>query len=285
MKENELSPLQQKVSKVLFGINTRSGRAFEVLLSIIILISVLGVMLETVEQIQIRYGKLLYILDWTVTIVFTIEYGLRIYSIKKPEKYITSFFGIVDLLSILPTYLGLFFVGTHYLSVIRALRLLRVFRIFKLGRFMKEGKIIIDALRVSQPKIMVFLFFVVIVVVIIGSLMYLIEGGQNSDFSSIPLSIYWAIVTLTTVGYGDITPHTELGQFVSALVMILGYVVIAVPTGIVANDIINTEKDNLPKTKEKCGKCTRMGHEEDAICCKYCGETLTSKRSLQMSYQ
>lgn len=271
-QDKELSPLQKKVHRIIFGTETPTGKIFDIALLILILLSVVTVMLETVSSIQVRYAKLFYALEWGFTIVFTIEYLLRLYTVKRPMQYAGSFFGVVDLLSILPTYISLFFVGTHYLSVIRALRLLRVFRIFKLGHFMKEGTIIIEAMKASRPKIMVFLFFVTVMVTIFGSVMYLIEGGQNPDFTSIPRSVYWAIVTLTTVGYGDITPQTEFGQFISALVMILGYSVIAVPTGIVTNELINSDARSIHHVS--CYGCASEGHDYDAKFCKYCGERL-----------
>jgi voltage-gated potassium channel len=217
------------------------------------------------------------VLEWVFTLAFTLEYLLRLYCVERPMSYAKSFFGIVDLLSILPTYISLVVVGTHYLLVIRALRLLRIFRILKLGHFVREGRVLIDALRSSREKITVFMIFVLLMVTIIGAVMYLVEGGQNPNFSSIPRAIYWAIVTLTTVGYGDITPTTSFGQFLSAIVMILGYAVIAVPTGIVSVGLMNREKKTNVNT-QNCRFCGREGHADDALYCKYCGKPLHQRR-------
>ena len=230
-------------------------------------------MLESVEHIDAKYHKLFYFLEWVFTIFFTIEYFLRLYCVYRPMKYATSFFGIIDLLAIIPTYISLFLTGTHYLLVIRALRLLRVFRIFKLANFLKEGKVISSALKASQAKITVFLVFILLMVTILGSIMYMVEGGQDSNFTSIPRSIYWAIVTLTTVGYGDIAPQTELGQFLASIVMIMGYAVIAVPTGIVSAEMVNANNAE-PTNTQACRYCTTEGHDDDAIYCKNCGEIL-----------
>jgi len=252
------------------------GRTFDISLLIVISISVLIVMLESVDYIQVKYATLFFVLEWIFTIIFTIEYGLRIYAVYRPLKYMTSFFGVIDLLAILPAYLSLFFAGTHYLIVIRALRLIRIFRIFKLGHFLKEGAIITSALRASRAKIFVFLTSVTLLVIIIGAIMYLVEGGNNDKFSSIPRGIYWAIVTLTTVGYGDIVPQTGLGQFLSAVVMIMGYAIIAVPTGIVSAEMVNATANNKNNT-QACRFCGREGHDDDAIHCKYCGEVLNEE--------
>ncbi len=274
MERKQESGFKEKVYDIIFEADTPWGKFFDVSLLIIILLSVLVVMLETVGPIQERYQNLFFVLEWVFTIIFTIEYILRLYCVYKPMKYATSFFGIVDLLAILPTYLSLFIYGTHYLVVIRALRLLRVFRIFKLGHFIKESKIITDALKASRAKITVFLFSVLLLVVIIGSIMYLIEGGQpESGFSSIPRSVYWAIVTLTTVGYGDIAPQTEIGQFFAAVVMIMGYAIIAVPTGIVSAEMVQSARAEALNT-HCCQHCSREGHDNDAKFCKYCGAEL-----------
>ncbi len=269
------SPLRNKIHEIIFGAHTPAGKSFDILLMVFIVASVLTVMLETVDVIADRYHNLFYVLEWTFTIFFTIEYILRLYCVYRPIKYATSFYGIIDLLAILPTYISYFFVGTHYLVVIRTLRLMRIFRIFKLGKFMRESSIILIALRQSRAKITVFLVFILLMVTIVGSVMYLVEGGEGSDFTSIPRSVYWAVVTLTTVGYGDIAPTTELGQFLAGVVMIMGYAVIAVPTGIVSSELIRTNehKKGDPDLRV-CHYCASEGHDEDAVHCKYCGEKL-----------
>lgn len=264
---------KERIHEVIFEADTPMGRTFDICLLIVISISVVIVMLESVDYIQVKYASLFFVLEWIFTIIFTIEYGLRIYAVYRPMKYMTSFFGVIDLLAILPAYLSLFFAGTHYFIVIRALRLIRIFRIFKLGHFLKEGAIITNALRASRAKIFVFLMSVTLLVIIIGAFMYVVEGGNNDSFSSIPRSIYWAIVTLTTVGYGDIVPRTELGQFFSAVVMILGYAIIAVPTGIVSAEMVNATNATKNNT-QACRYCGGEGHDDDAVHCKYCGELL-----------
>lgn len=267
---------KERIHEVIFEADTPLGRTFDISLLIVISISVIIVMLESVDYIQIKYASLFFVLEWIFTIIFTIEYGLRIYAVYRPLKYMTSFFGIIDLLAILPAYLSLFIAGTHYFIVIRALRLIRIFRIFKLGHFLKEGAIITNALKASRAKIFVFLMAVTLLVVIIGAIMYLVEGGNNDKFSSIPRSIYWAVVTLTTVGYGDITPQTSLGQFLSAVVMILGYAIIAVPTGIVSAEMVNASNGTSNNT-QACRFCGSEGHDDDAKHCKYCGEILNEE--------
>ncbi len=273
-KVKPLSPWREKLYEIIFEADTRLGKLFDIWLLVFILCSVLVVMLETVSYIEIRFRTLLKVVEWFFTIAFTIEYILRLLSVRRPMAYATSFFGIIDLIAIIPTYLSLILAGTHYLVVIRALRLLRIFRIFKLGHFLNEGAVITSALRASRAKITVFLVFILLMVTIIGSVMYLVEGGQEgTTFTSIPRSIYWAIVTLTTVGYGDIAPTTPFGQFLAALVMIMGYGVIAVPTGIVTSEMANQKKDDLIST-QSCPSCAREGHDADAGYCKYCGEEL-----------
>lgn len=266
--------LREKLHEIIFEADTPWGKFFDISLLVLIIASVTVVMLESVDFIQAKYTSLFLMLEWIFTIAFTIEYILRLYAVYKPWKYATSFFGVIDLLAILPTYLSLFFVGSHYLLAIRALRLLRVFRIFKLGHYLDEGKFIMNALIASRTKIVVFLYAVSLLVIVVGSIMYFVEGGYNDSFSSIPRSIYWAIVTLTTVGYGDITPSTEIGQFLSAIVMILGYAIIAVPTGIVSAEMVALPgKSN---NTQACRYCGQEGHDDDALFCKYCGEKLNS---------
>ncbi|MEL6718664.1 MAG: ion transporter, partial [Bacteroidota bacterium] len=230
MNENRL---KDRIHEIIFEADTPEGKWFDVTIMVLIVASVIVVMLESVQSLQQQYGELFKIVEWAFTIIFTIEYVLRLYSVRYTWKYAASFYGIVDLLAIIPTYLILFIPGAtaSSLLVIRALRLMRVFRIFKLGHFMSEGMLIMKAMQASRTKISVFLFFILIMVTIIGAVMYLVEGTyEDTAFTSIPKSVYWAIVTLTTVGFGDITPQTSLGQFLSAVVMILGYAVIAVPT-------------------------------------------------------
>jgi len=264
--------LKEKLYDIIFESDTKAGKAFDVALLFVILFSILVVMLESVPRYESRFGDLLRGIEWVVTIVFTLEYILRIMVVKKPLSYIFSFYGIIDLLSVLPTYLGIFFVGTRSLVVIRALRLLRIFRILKLSRYTTEGTIIIRALRASREKISVFIVAVFTLVIIIGTIMYLIEGAANG-FTSIPKGIYWAIVTLTTVGYGDIAPMTNLGQFIASFVMILGYAIIAVPTGIVTAEFAR-EKRAEKQSGKCCPNCLKEGHEEDAVYCRFCGEKL-----------
>ena len=269
-----INPRKEIVHEIIFEADTPLGKLFDTLLFVFILGSVLVVLLESMPSISERLHRLFYILEWIFTIFFTIEYALRLYSTYKPMKYATSALGIIDLLAILPTYLSLFITGTQSLMVIRALRLLRVFRVFKLGNYLWQGKLILVSLRRSAPKITVFFLFVLVLVTIIGSIMYLIEGGEGSQFDSIPTSIYWAIVTLTTVGYGDITPQTGLGQMLSAIVMMLGYSIIAIPTGIIAVDFYNQEEEVI--STQVCRYCTDDDHNHNAIYCKTCGEILKS---------
>lgn len=269
---------RDKLHEIIFEAETTAGKAFDITLLIFIVFSVVTVMLETVPSLHNEYGTLFLYLEYLFTFVFTIEYILRLYITRKPMKYAKSFYGVVDLLSILPTYLSFFIVGSQSLMMIRALRLLRVFRIFKLGTYMSQGQLIIDSLKESRRKIFVFLFFILVAVCIFGSIMYLIEGGINESFDSIPRSIYWAIVTLTTVGYGDISPITPFGQIIASIIMVLGYSVIAVPTGIISADLINESYNNTKPDEqlstEVCRYCSSEGHDQDALHCKYCGEKL-----------
>ncbi len=266
------NPLKEQIHEIIFEADTRAGKAFDIVLMILIVASVLVVMLESVESIDKQYHQLFKVLEWIFTICFTIEYILRLYCIYRPAKYATSFFGVVDLVSILPTYIEFLLPGAGALSVVRAMRILRVFRIFKLAHFVKEGFVIMSAMRASLPKITVFLVFILLIVTVMGSVIYLVEGGAGTAFDSIPRSIYWAIVTITTVGYGDISPTTPFGQFLAAAVMIMGYVVIAVPTGIVSAEIASGE--HMQFNSQACRFCAQEGHDDDAIHCKYCGELL-----------
>lgn len=270
------SKLRRKLYVIIFGTDTPAGKAFDVALLIAILVSILAVMLESVPSLEQRFGQVFKVIEWVLTVAFTLEYIIRIYVTDRKGRYIFGFYGLIDLLSILPTYLSFFFTGTQYLVVIRALRLLRVFRILKLGRFVGEGQQLSNALKASRHKIIVFLGSVVTLVVIMGTIMYLIEGGENG-FTSIPRSVYWAIVTLTTVGYGDIAPQTILGQTIASFVMILGYAIIAVPTGIVTVEL--TKEKNRVEMRE-CTCCNAMGHDVDAEYCKHCGEKLPEIKSV-----
>lgn len=260
---------KEKLYNIVFEAETLVGKIFDIWLLVLIALSILIVMLESVQSINQAYLHELRIFEWIITILFTIEYFLRIAIVKHPLKYIFSFYGIVDFFSIIPTYIGIFVSGAHGLLIIRALRLLRIFRILKLSRYVSESSVIIKALYDSRIKIGVFLYSVLMIVIIIGTTLYFIEG-EESGFTSIPQSIYWAIVTLTTVGYGDIAPMTTLGKFIAGAVMILGYAIIAVPTGIVTAQLVQ----NKNISTETCPNCLKEGHEPDALFCKYCGENI-----------
>ena len=260
-----------KLYEVIFEADTPTGKWFDVILLWSILISVAVVFLESIDVLKKDYGNLFYLLEWFFTILFTIEYVFRLYTVRKPINYALSFYGIIDFLAIIPTYLSLFIVGSQYLLVVRILRLLRVFRIFKLTHLLKQADILKKALMASRGKVAVFLFTVLTIVVVIGAAMYVIEGPENG-FTSIPISMYWTIVTLTTVGYGDISPQTPAGQILASIVMILGYAIIAVPTGIVSVEIAEATKGKT--TAQVCPNCLREGHDKDAAFCKYCGKSL-----------
>ena len=267
-----LSPnWRAQLHEIIFEADTRIGRLFDVVLLWCILLSVLAVLLESVHQIRDQYGLGLRIAEWAFTILFTVEYVLRLTCVGRPVRYAFSFFGLVDLLAIVPTYLSVLLPGAQSLLVIRALRLLRVFRILKLVQFVQEARILAQALRASRHKIVVFLGTVLTLVLILGTLMYLIEGEANG-FDSIPRGIYWAIVTLTTVGYGDIAPSTVLGQMLASIAMILGYAIIAVPTGIVTVEL--SRASNKQISTQACPQCSAEGHDPDAKHCKYCGAKL-----------
>ena len=266
-----LSGWQTRLHEIIYEADTPAGRCFDILLILCILLSVAVVMLDSVRAIRLVYGAELYSIEWAFTVLFTVEYGLRLVGIGRPFHYAISFFGVVDLLAILPTYLSLFLPGAQYLLVIRLLRVIRVFRVLKLVQYLNEARMLIRALRASRRKITVFLFAVLTLVVILGSLMYMIEGGANG-FTSIPRSIYWAIVTLTTVGYGDISPQTATGQILAAAIMILGYGIIAVPTGIVMAEFAQAFRKGV--STQACPQCSAEAHDEDAVYCKYCGARL-----------
>ncbi|MFO7865145.1 MAG: ion transporter, partial [Salinivirgaceae bacterium] len=268
-KRKRRNRLRLALYKIIFQIDTRAGKIFDEALLFVILLSVALVMLYSVQSIHMAYGDILYAMEWGITIVFTIEYLLRLWVHRRPGRYAFSFFGVIDLLAALPTYFSLIFVGTQYLTIVRALRLLRIFRILKLTKYTQAGSLIMKALHASRQKIVVFLYAVIILVIMIGSLMYTVEGAENG-FTSIPRSIYWSIVTLTTVGYGDISPQTELGQFFASIVMILGYAIIAVPTGIVSAEMVKGDREDY----KVCNYCKFSSHAKDAAYCKICGHRL-----------
>lgn len=269
-----LKGIRKRLFTIVFGVNTPAGKTFDVLLLWAIVISVTMVILESVPSIDARWHKELIIAEWVFTILFSVEYLVRVFIAPNKWKYIFSFYGVIDLLSIIPTYIGLFIMGAHGFSVIRMLRLMRIFRILKLVRFLKAARILGVALRESRPKIMVFIMGVAAIVIVMGTVMYLVESGHNSGFVSIPKSIYWTIVTITTVGYGDIAPQTVLGQIIASLLMLTGYAIIAVPTGIVTAEAMKV--DDIPKSKRQrvCSNCSNKVHHFDAKYCKDCGAKL-----------
>ena len=268
-KPEGFSSFRSRLHEIIFESETREGRLFDILLMVMIIMSIATLMLETVPSYYAKYREVFLILEWTFTIFFTIEYFLRIYTVYSPRYYMTSFFGLVDLFSILPSYLTLLVPGMHSLMIIRALRLLRIFRIFKLDSFIDQGNLILIALMESRKKIMVFTIFILIMVCIFGCVMYLVERDVNENFDSIPRSMYWAIVTITTVGYGDISPSTPLGQFIATIIMLMGYVIIAVPTGIVTSSLMQNKKTALYNIS--CPNCAIEGHDRDAKYCDRCG--------------
>jgi|SRR5690554_1064232 len=266
--------LKKKIFVIIFGTNTPAGKLFDILLLILIVVNVLAVMLESVDFIQITYGSALRVVEWVITILFTIEYILRIIVVSKPRRYIFSFLGIIDLLTILPTFLSLIVASSQALVMIRVFRVLRVFRILKLARFIAEAQLLGRALLSSRHKITVFGLFLLVAVSILGSIMYFVEGGKGG-FKSIPLSIYWAIVTMTTVGFGDITPVTTLGKMIASLIMLLGYSIIAIPTGIVGAEVYRGITSDPRFDKQLvCEKCSSKGHRNDSIYCRKCGGKL-----------
>ncbi len=269
-------PWRNRLHEVIFEADDPAGRRFDIALIIAILASVLVVVLDSVEAMRVSYHGLFIGLEWFFTILFTAEYVLRIIAVRKPRRYIFSFYGIVDLLSILPTYIGLFVPNAQELMVIRLLRLLRIFRIFKLVRFLGEADALRHAFIASRHKIAVFLTAVLIIVTIMAAAMHVVESNAgNPDFSSLPQSIYWAVVTMTTVGYGDVTPSTPLGKFLSAMMMLIGYSMIIVPAGILSAELAaEATKHAKRATTQFCPSCSRDGHEFDAVYCKFCGDEL-----------
>lgn len=273
MEKQQKNSFKEKLYEIIFEADTPAGKYFDILLFLAIFASVVVVALETVNKFASQHMTLLVMLEWSFTIFFSLEYIARLYCTRRPLKYALSFYGLIDLISIIPTYAGLFFAGSQSLMFVRSLRLLRVFRVFKLVGFLNESAVIIQALKSSRAKITIFMFFITIVISIFGSIMYLIEGSVNESFDSIPRSIYWAIVTLTTVGYGDISPVTPMGQLLSSVIMILGYAVIAVPTGIVSSEMIKGITAKNIST-QVCPNCLAEGHSTDAHFCMYCGHQL-----------
>jgi len=264
---------KSRLHEIIYEADTKEGKLFDVVLLFVIIASIVVVMLESVLPIKLQYAYWLNIAEWTITILFSLEYIARVISINKPKEYIFSFYGIIDLLSTIPKYLSFFLIGGGgALVALRSLRLLRVFRILKLHQFVGASDNFIKALKVSKAKILVFLSFVFIMSIILGTVMYLVEYNENSGFTSIPRSVYWSIVTLTTVGYGDIAPVTPLGQFIASLIMILGYGIIAVPTGIVSSEM--TKKSDIHINTQSCPYCATSNHKDDAIYCYECGNKL-----------
>ena len=272
-EESRHSPFSSKLHEIIFEADTSAGKAFDVSLLIAIILSVIAVMLESVENIADTWGWQLRAIEWTFTILFTVEYALRLYCVQRPWRYAFSFFGVVDLLSIVPTYLSILTHGSQALLVIRTLRLVRVFRVFKLHQYVNESRALLIALHATRKKIAIFVLVMATLVMILGAAMYLVESNQNgSSFTSIPKSVYWAVVTITTVGYGDIAPQTPLGQCLATIAMMLGYSIIIVPTGVFSVEIIMAHKQQI--STQACPSCSYEGHDHDAIHCKFCGARL-----------
>ncbi len=272
-------PLKRKLYVIIFESDTPGGKLFDVVLIACIITSVIIVMIESMEMLTPPVSRLFIVLEYIFTAFFTLEYLTRIYCSPNPRLYVTSFFGVVDLLSTLPLYLGFVFPTARHLVTIRAFRLIRVFRVFKLFGFLREGEMLLNAIRASMRKITVFFLFIVVLVVVMGTLMYMIEGTQpETQFNNIPNSIYWAIVTMTTVGYGDITPVTAAGRFLSAFVMLMGYTIIAVPTGIVS---VSMMQEQRRLDLKRCPACRKEGHEASALYCKHCGADLKEMRETE----
>ncbi|GAB3650111.1 ion transporter [Echinicola sediminis] len=263
---------RKRLAHIVFESDDVASKRFDVVLLIAILGSVIVAVLDSVRHLREAYGNLFYLLEWGFTILFTIEYLLRVWLSRRTLGYVFSFYGLVDLLAILPTYISLVVANSHFFAVVRALRFLRVLRVLKLGRYMREAQVLTEALYNSRLKIQVFLGSVITIILVMGTVMFFIEGPE-SGFTSIPMSMYWAVVTLTTVGYGDISPATPVGQLMASLIMLLGYAIIAVPTGIVTSEI-NASNNRRRKDLRACHTCHAVGHDEDAYHCKYCGTRL-----------
>ncbi|AVI68202.1 ion transporter [Shewanella sp. WE21] len=262
------SPLKRQLRTIIFGTDTPAGRYFDIALMVCIVLSVGLVFLDTVEIFHREYGQLISVLEWVFTIIFTIEYGLRLYCATHPVLYARSFYGLVDLLSVLPSYLALLIPGANFTLVIRILRLFRIFRVLKLLRYLSEGNVLLRAMMQSSRKVFLFFFSVSLIVMVLSSVMYVVEGPDNG-FSSIPKSVYWTIVTITTVGYGDITPKTGLGQAIAAFTMLIGYSIIAIPTGILTAEI--SQEVGRHRDLRSCNQCHKTGHDIDAMYCSRCG--------------
>ena len=276
-RDHEMVDVKEKIRSIIFEASTPAGRAFDVFLIIVILLSVLVVLLDSVTSIHSEYGQVLLVIEWSFTLLFTVEYLLRLWTIQNTWLYARSFYGVVDLLGSLPTYLSIWFADAHYFLVVRILRVLRIFRVFRMVRYVGEAELIAQALTASRRKITVFVCSVLALVVVFGSLMYLVEGGTNAEFSSIPQSIYWAVTTMTTVGYGDVAPDTALGRGLAAVIMIMGYGIIAVPTGIVTLEL--NEAHRKRANTRTCPECSAEGHSYEASFCWRCGSALFRKNS------
>ena len=270
-KPKQRAEWRNTIYRIIFEADTPLGKLFDIMLVLSIIVSVLAVMLDTVAAIHERWGDTIIYVEWLFTIGFTLEYFARIVSVESPRRYIFSFMGMVDLLSTMPSYVGLFLTGTNYAFALRLLRLLRIFRVLKLAQYLEESAVMAQSLAASKRKLLVFLLTILTLVMILGTIMYAVEGPENG-YTSIPESIYWAVVTLTTVGYGDIAPHTPLGQAIAAMVMILGYIIIAVPTGIVTAEMTRSQVVHNPVIA--CPHCMLEGHESTAVYCRRCGEHL-----------
>jgi voltage-gated potassium channel len=271
---NSFSALRFRLHEIIFEADTPLGKIFDIFLITSIVLSVIFVMLDSVKSVRVQIGQQLYLAEWFFTILFTVEYVLRLYCVGNRLKYATSFFGVVDLIAIIPTYLSLLIPGSQYFLVVRLLRILRIFRVLKLANYVGESALLAQALLASRRKIFIFLLTVLTLVTILGSLMYLVEGEENG-YTSIPKSIYWAIVTITTVGYGDISPSTDLGRLLASVIMIIGYSIIAIPTGIVTVEFANAFKKNI--STQVCLHCNADGHDTDAKYCKFCGSEINPK--------
>lgn len=273
MQKPAQSELQKAIYDVIFGYESNAGKLFDVVLICLIVASVTAVLVDSVASYHDQYGDFLFRLEWFFTLIFTVEYLLRLYSSPDKREYVFSFYGLIDLFSILPTYIAFLFPSAQFLIVIRIMRVLRIFRILKLFRYMGEANLLYTALVQARRKILVFLFSVLTTIIIFGALMFIIEGPEHG-FDNIPKSVYWAIVTITTVGYGDISPQTPLGQFIAGLAMICGYAIIAVPTGIIGAELMNeyqARSQEKVANERKCSSCKATGHDLDARYCKYCG--------------
>jgi voltage-gated potassium channel len=268
-----LFPSKSRLAHIVFEHDDKASRSFDIVLLIAILLSVGIVVFDSVKDLHEHYGHIFYVLEWAFTILFTIEYGLRLWLSKRKLGYIFSFYGMVDLLAIIPTYLSIFFINTQFLVVIRSLRLLRVIRVLKLGRYLKDAEFLSEALRASRAKIQIFIASMLTIVLIAGTIMYIVEGPE-SGFTSIPMAMYWAIVTLTTVGFGDITPLTPIGKFMASIIMLMGYGIIAVPTGIVTSEMTQAKNRRKLSITRMCRKCEHLIMDKEADFCKYCGEEL-----------